>query len=309
MSIDRNAPLTNFLGPRYWLIWPGIGLLWCISKLPYRLQVAFGKLIGIVIFKLSRRRRHIAEVNLKLCFPKEDSASRKKILHQHFESLGMLLIEMGLSWLAPTSKLKKLVRIEGLEHLEQAQAKGKGVILLIAHFTTMEIGGQALGLYTPFHFMHRRNENPLLAAIMERGRKKAEEEMIAHDDVRTMLKTLKKGHAIWYAPDQNYGHKGCVMAPFFDIPAPTNPATARIAAISGAALVSYYTHRLPDGSGYRLTIMPALEHFPSGDIETDTIRINQLIEEQVRQQPEEYLWVHQRFKEKEGDKKIIYAEK
>jgi len=296
MPIQRHASLYHFIAPRYWPIWLGIGLMRGIVLLPYRWQSLIGTAFGRLACRLAHKRRHIASVNLRLCFPELGDAERQQLLRRHFEALGMLIIEMGISWWASPQRLKRLVRIEGLEHLQAALAQGHGVILLIAHFTTAEIGGQALGLYTPFHFMHRRNENPLIAAIMEHGRKKTDEEMIAHDDIRTMMRALKQGHAVWYAPDQNYRHKGSLMTPFFGIPAPTNSATARIARASGAPVVSYYTHRLEDGSGYRLTIQPALEHFHTNDIAADTRRINAVIEAQVREQPAEYLWVHQRFK-------------
>ena len=306
MTVKRLEPLGRFLAPRYWPLWCGIGLMRAVTRLPYSWQTAIGTRTGHLIRILARNRRHVARVNLELCFPELDSTQREALLRKHFESLGMLLIEMGLSWWAPPERLKALVKIEGLEHLQQALAQGRGVIMLIAHFTTAEIGGQALGLYLPFDFMHRRNENPFIAAVMEHGRKKTVDEMIEHTDVRTMLKKLRAGHAVWYAPDQNYRHKGHVMAPFFGVPAPTNSATARIAMISGAPVITYYTHRLEDGSGYQLTILPALADFPGGDIEKDTCRINQVIEEQVRRQPAEYLWVHKRFKNKRGTGTDIY---
>jgi len=307
MSDCRHPPLYHFTAPRYWPVWLGIGILRCIVLLPYGWQTKTGTAFGRLAYRLARKRRHIAYVNLRLCFPDLSEIQRQQLLRQHFEALGMLIIEMGISWWASPQRLKKLVQIEGLEHLHKALAQGKGVILLIAHFTTAEIGGQALGLHVPFHFMHRRNENPLIAAIMEHGRKKTDEEMIAHDDIRTMMRALKQGHAVWYAPDQNYRHKGSLMTPFFDVPAPTNSATARIARASGAPVVSYYSHRLEDGSGYRLIIQPAIEDFPSDNLEADTRRINQVIETQVREQIPEYLWVHQRFKARDPGEKDIYA--
>jgi len=307
MPIQRHTPLYHFIAPRYWPIWLGIGIMRCIVLLPYRWQTVIGTALGRLACRLARKRRRIASINLQLCFPSLSQAQQQQLLRQHFEALGMLIIEMGISWWASPKRLNKLVRIEGLENLHQALALGKGVILLIAHFTTAEIGGQALGLHVPFHFMHRRNENPLIAAIMEHGRKKTDEEMIAHDDIRTMMRVLKQGYAVWYAPDQNYRHKGSLMTPFFGVPAPTNSATARLASASGAPVVSYYTHRLEDGSGYHLTIQPALKHFPSGDIEADTRRINAVIESQVREQIAEYLWVHQRFKARDPGEKDIYA--
>lgn len=308
MSSQRCPPLYHFVAPRYWLIWLGIAVLRSMVLLPFRWQTVIGTRLGRLAMHLARRRRRIAEINLQLCFPELDKQQRTILLRRHFECLGMLIIEMGISWWASAEQLHRLVRVHGLEHLHQAVAAGHGVILLIAHFTTAEIGGQALGRYIPFDFMHRRNENPLLAAIMEHGRKKTPEEMIAHDDVRTMMRALKQGHAVWYAPDQNYRHKGSLMTDFFGTPAPTNSATSRIARATGAAVVSYYTHRREDGSGYDLYIQPALEDFPSADIAADTRRISAIIEDQVRRQPAEYLWVHQRFKPRDRAARNVYEE-
>lgn len=310
MNLERCTPLYKFIAPRYWLTWLGLAILRCITFLPFRWQTVIGTRLGRLAMTVAKRRRAIAAINLQLCFPDLDNTQRNELLIKHFEALGMLIIEMGISWWGKPETLKKLVQIDGIENLIAAKKKGRGVILLIAHFTTAEIGGQALGLHTPFHFMHRRNENPLLAAIMEHGRKKTINEMIAHDDVRSMMRALKQGHTVWYAPDQNYRHKGSMMIDFFGVPAPTNSATARIAQATGAPVVSYYTHRLEDGTGYRLVIQPALEGFPSQDIEIDTRRINALIEGQVREQAAEYLWVHQRFKPiNKHDPDNVYARK
>lgn len=227
------------------------------------------------------------------------------MLKKHFESLGIMIIEVGLSWWTSADKLGKLATIRGLEHLENALASGKGVILIAAHFTTLEISGPMLSTFIPVYAMYRRHENPLINHVMERGRKRHLKNIIPRDDIRTMLRTLKNGEVVWYAPDQGYRGKQSVIAPFFGVPATTNGATSRIAKASGAAVLPLVTYRLEDNSGYLLIISPPLENFPSEDTARDVARINQVIEAQIIRHPEQYYWVHRRFKPT-GDLPDVY---
>ena len=201
-----------------------------------------------------------------------------------------------MSWWATEKQLQKLVSIDGLQHLQDALQGGKGVILLSAHFTTLEIGGRLLALHAPFHVMYRKHKNPVIEQVMRKARIRNFEKAIPRKDLRTLLQSLKQNLPVWYAPDQDYGAKHSIFAPFFGIPAASITATSRIARMSGAAIVPFFQTRLPDNKGYRLTLYPALQDFPGEDIEQDTRRINQLIETAIREQPAQYLWVHRRFK-------------
>jgi len=269
--------------------------------------MACGRLLGRSALLLARRRRAIADTNLQLCFPDLNEVQRRTLLRRHFESFGIGLIEVAVSWWTPDSRLRSLGRIDGLEHVHEALRRGKGVILLSAHFTSLEIGGRLLALHLPFHVVYRPNENPLVEAVMRRARERRFDKAIARDDIRGMLKSLKQNRAVWYASDQNFGHKHSVFAPFFGIPAATNTATARIAKISGAAVVPFFAERLNDGTGYLLRLLPALDNFPSGDIGADTKRINRLIEDQVRRAPEQYFWMHRRFKDRPSGNPDLYT--
>lgn len=302
---DSSRP-TKYIGPRYWLTWAGFGLLWCVNHLPFRQEILIGKWLGRLLYHTIHRRRRIAKVNLRLCFPDLSESQRRQILKKHFESLGIMIMEIGLSWWAPTDKLKKLIRIEGLEHLKDALASGHGAVLLAAHFTTLEISGPMLSLFIPVYAMYRRHENPLINHAMELGRKRHLKDIIPREDIRTMLRTLKNGEVVWYATDQGYRGKQSITIPFFGIPATANSATSRIAKASGAAVLPFVTYRLDDDSGYLLKISPPLEDFPSASPEQDALRINTIIEGQILECPEQYYWVHRRFKRRDKASQDVY---
>ncbi len=285
--------MLPLLKPRYWLLWLSLCFLWSLTRLPHRWRLAVGRHIGHLGYRLAHRRRKIADINLKLCFPELNETERKKLLWQHFESLGMGLLEMLSAWWLPDSRLKPLGHIEGLEHLHTALAEGKGVILLSAHFTLLEIGIRFLTMYTTIHGAYRQHENPLIEHFMKKSRESHAEKAIPRDAVREMLRSLKQNKALWLATDQNF-EQG-VFTPFFGIAAATNTAASRLAHISNAKVVPFFMQRIAD-QGYKIILQPALENFPSGDKEQDALRMNQLIEEQVRKAPEQYLWVHRRFK-------------
>ena len=304
--MKNTPPATRFLGPRYWLIWAGFGLLWSINHLPYSWQMISGKWLGRILYYLLVRRKRIARINLRLCFPDLSAQERQAILKRHFESLGIMVIEIGLSWWTSAGMLKQLVTIEGIEHLEKARAGGKGAILIAAHFTTLEISGPMLSIFTPVYAMYRRHENPLINNAMEHGRKRHLKDIIPREDIRTMLRTLKNGEVVWYATDQGYRGKLSVLAPFFGVPATANTATSRIAKASGAAILPFVTYRRDDNSGYLMKISPPLEDFPSDDPEKDALRINKIIEAQVIEHPEQYYWVHRRFKLRDKRSHDVY---
>ena len=285
--------------PRYWGYWLLVAMLWALSRLPLGVLRLLGTGIGDLFHALGRRRRHIARVNVDLCFPQLSDAERGRMVREHFRSVGVALFETALSWWGSDARLRKLVRIEGLEHLEQALGQGKGVLLLSAHFTTLELAGRLLALHHPFAVMYRPHENPVIECLFSDNRNRHFERAIRRNDVKGLLKALKQNQVVWYAPDQGKGGKNSVIAPFFGEPAATQTGTHRIARVSGAPVVPFFGFRTPDGH-YRLVVKPALEDFPSEDPLTDTTRVNQVIEAAVREAPEQYFWAHRRFKKREG---------
>lgn len=285
-----------------------VGLVKAAVRLPYRQALAVGGLLGRAIMRLAPRRVRIARINLALCFPELSAAEREDLLRRHFRALGIGVLETGMAWCLPDERLRGLIaETAGLHHLQQARAAGKGVILLSAHLTATELGVRLLNLLTPIHPMYREHENPAVRAVMHASFKPHFQAVIPRDDVRGMLRSLRGGHAVWYAPDQNYSRANRVFVPFFGVPAATNAATGRFARMGDALVIPYFAHRLSGARGYRLELMPPLDDFPGASDEIDTARINDIIEAQVRRAPEQYLWVHRRFKTRPKGERDLYG--
>jgi len=306
VATDHDTPHdTPLKAPKYWPSWAALGLLHSTVWLPHGFRMTLGAALGRLYLRMGERRRRIAETNLGLCFPELSAEERDRLLQQHFESLGKGLMELAMAWWASDRRCLKGARIEGREHLSRALHTGRGVILFSAHFTTLELGGRLLNLLypeLPFHGMYRPNENPVLDRVMHRQRSRRILHPIPRDDVRTMLRSLKKGEVVWYASDQNYGHKNSVFAGFFGIPAATNTAVSRLAKRGDAVLLPFFPYRLADDSGYVIEISAPLEGFPSADPRQDAIRLNRIIEGWARRAPAQYFWIHRRFKDRpEGE--------
>ncbi|PTU73444.1 lipid A biosynthesis lauroyl acyltransferase [Pseudomonas mangrovi] len=304
--MDSPAFKAAYLHPRYWLLWLGLGLLWLLTLLPYRVLMALGRLLGGLLYRLAGSRRRIAERNLELCMPELDAAARARLLRENFASMGMTFFEMTIAWWWPAERLRRLGRFEGLEYLHKAQAEGQGVILMALHFTTLEMGGGLLGLEQRAYGMYRPHKNPVFDFIQRRGREQRLEGVIERDDVRGMLKMLRAGATIWYAPDQDYGPKQSIFVPLFGIPAATVTATSKFARLGKAQVIPMTQMRLADGSGYLVRIHPPLTDFPGASEEEDCRRINGLIETAIGQCPEQYLWAHRRFKTRPPGEPKLY---
>ena len=286
----------RLLAPRYWLTWAGLGLLRVMALLPFRLMIPVGTALGAVLRRLPIGFVKTARRNLELCFPELSPRAREQLLDRHFASLGIAVLEIPLAWWLSPARLARLVHIEGAEHLRAALARGRGVILLTAHFTPMEMAGRALVSVAPVSFLYRPTKNEVLAYALRRFRCRYGGQGIARDDIRAFITALKNNECVWYAPDQSYRKKGAQMVPVFGIPAATNTLTSRLARMTGATVLPYFLQRLPGTQGYRGVIHPPLENFPSDSPAADTERFNHMIEAQVRAAPEQYLWIHRRFK-------------
>lgn len=273
----------------------GIALLKLLSKFPLSIQYKLGRYLGVFLYYSMAKRRHIVYVNLSLCLPQLSSAERKSLCKKVFIENGIGIFETGLAWWGKSDQFKNLVTFDGIEHVNQALAKGKGVILLGAHYSTLDLGGLLVSMHFPIHAMYRPHNNATLEHYIRQGRLKCLSSLIDRSDFRTVVKTLKKNEIVWYAPDQDFGPENSVYAEFFGFKAATLTATARLTKISKAAVIPIAHHRLDDGT-YKVEFFPQLSNFPSSDDAESAQQVNDAIERGIRIDLSQYMWMHRRFK-------------
>jgi len=296
---------TGFYHPKYWGIWLGLGLLRLLAFVPYRWKFSVGKGLGSILYTLGSKRRRLVKANLALCFPKKNASERQNLLKTHFDSLGISLMEMALVWWGDhktnheTAFERSIVTYIGENNLKQAQANGKGVLILAPHFTTLEVTGLFVSFLTNYHAVYRPHDNPFMDYVIAKGRSiqfsnGEKVQPVSNKNTRQMLKVLKAGNSMTFLPDQRYRSKGHVDVPFFGVMTKSNPATSKISKLTGCAVVPTFTRRL-ENNRYEVEFLPALENFPSGDDYADTLRLHQLYEAEIRRNPSQYLWVHNRW--------------
>jgi KDO2-lipid IV(A) lauroyltransferase len=306
MSSD-NFWTTKFAALRYAVAWVGVAGMRLVVLLPFRVQMGLGRALGRLAYACLSKRRRIAARNIDVCLRDLPAAERERIVKLHFESLGLSLVEMSMGWFGRIEAVRNRVDIEGAEHLENALKKGKGVILFSAHFTSFEFCWPALKSISPMLAgMYKWQRNPVMNRAMQRGRGRSYDVQISKDNVREMLRALRGNAVFWYASDQSYGGKGSVLLPFFGEPAMTNTAIGRIAKASGAAILPQYCRRLANDR-YVMSIGAPLEGVPSGDDVADTRALTRTLEEYIRMCPEQYWWIHQRFKGRPAPLPDLYA--
>lgn len=293
-----NAPPP--LGPRTWPSWSGIGLASLLARLPWPLQRTLGRGLGRLLHATWRSRRDVAARNLALCFPELDDAARARLLQHHFQALGIGLFEFARAWWGSVSPLQRGLVFEGLEHIEAARAAGRGVIIVSGHFTTLEACGRMLAGRVPLAGMYRPHGQPALEWAVLHGRLRYATRMFSREALRPAVRHLKQGGLLWFAPDQDTRRGDSVFVPFFGQPAWSLTSTHQLARMSGAVVLGFAHARRADG-GYTLRLSPPFEDFPTSDATADTARVMAAVEGMVRAAPEQYLWIHRRFKHRPDD--------
>ncbi len=303
--MSRASEQARLWLPQHWPMWIGLGLFRLAAALPWSVQRALARALGAFAYRLVPIRRRVTLINLRLCFPEKSETEIRALARAHYASLALGLFETCSAWWRPAAALPAH-RLVGREHLARAIAAGRGVILLTAHFTTLELCARMMSEQFPLAVLYRDPNNPVVAAQMRRQRERHSSRAVHFDDLKGLIRTLRAGYAIWYAPDQGKRTKQTEILPFFGVPAITNTATGKLAEMTGAAVVPYFARREPDAS-YTLTILPPLENFPTADGRADATRVNDLIAENVRLAPEQYFWVHKRFKGRGPGYPDVYA--
>ncbi len=273
----------------------GILLLKFSARMPMPSLQFIGKALGSLVYWIFPYRKQVALVNIGLCFPEMTEKERRQLAYRHYQSMGMGIFELAAAWFKPNEAVQKFTRIKGLEHLQAVEESGRGVMLLTAHFTTLELYGRVFLMQRPFSCLYRKPNQPVLAREMTHIRKSRMRRVIHMDEVNELVRALRDKEIVWYAPDQGKKIKYSEVLPFFGVPAVTNTATGRLARMGKAAILPFFGYRLPDGN-YQAEIFPELTDVPSKDPATDAIRVNQMIEKMIRMAPDQYFWLHKRFK-------------
>ncbi|MBX6391836.1 MAG: lipid A biosynthesis acyltransferase [Burkholderiales bacterium] len=282
----------------------GLFVVWLLRLLPFPVLKQVGKGLGLVLYAAAKERRRIARINLRLCFPELDERQRERLVRAHFKAAGRGLLERGILWWSSADRIRRLVRLEGKEHFEAV--RDRPVILLAPHFVGMDMGGVRFSIDHDCASVYGPQRNKVANRMLLRGRTRfGNARLISRKEgVRPIIATLREGWPLYYLPDQDFGPRNAIFAPFFGIPAATLTALPRIARIAGAAVVPFVTRQTEDG--YVARFYPAWEGYPSGDIEADTARMNAFIESLVREMPEQYYWLHRRFKTRPPGEPSLY---
>ncbi len=283
-------------------MWIGIALLSLCAWLPFRLRMAVGALLGLFTWLVGRERRYITAVNIALCFPELSAAEQSALVRRCFIENGIGMIETATGWMRPPSHFQHLLTMTGTEHFDAALAKGHGVLLLGAHYSTLDFGANLLSVSYPFAITYRAHKNPLFDAFMLRGRNTYCNGVFDRKDIRGMYKHLKHNKILWYAPDQDYGPDQAVYVPFFGQTAATLTAASRIATFNASQVVLVRQHRDTRNKRYTLEFSSLSPPLPTGDEVFDATTINAAIDQAVRQEPSQYIWMHKRFKTQAGGK-------
>lgn len=310
--MSRNRVLqphfkASFLLPKYWLTWLGVFILYSISWLPFKMQLAMGRMLGRLIFKVASKRKHVALTNLRLCFPDKSESELQGILKKNFENTGIALFETGMGWWWPNWRVARKVKVTGAHHITDAQAQGNGVLVLGMHNLSLEMCARGAGIDNPLVVFYRPHNNPLMEFFQHRGRGRSNKYMLGKRDVKGLLRALNDKDACAYLPDQDYGRNKSLFVPFFAVDkTATTTGTLIFARKKNTKTVMMIPRRNADDSGYTLEVSAPLDNFPTDNDEQDLIKVNQELEKAILVQPEQYMWLHRRFKTRpnENDKSL-----
>ena len=283
-----------------------VAALWLLACLPYRSGLRLGSALGGAAYYLARERRGIVQRNLELCFPEKSALEREQLARDNFRASGRAVVETALSWFGGAQVTLIPVTVHGEQHLRDAFEENERLILMSGHLMCLELIGRLLPERIAINAMFKpMRKKPVLNRTMLAARQRNLTGATSKDETRALLRSIRDGVPIWYAGDQDYGRKHSVFAPFFGVPAATITALSRMARMGRATVVPMFFFREPDGS-YLIEFQPALKGFPSGDEVEDAKRMNEIIEDAVRRYPEQYLWMHRRFKRRQDPNASLY---
>ena len=297
---------NNFFHPKYFPTWILVFLMRLSVFLPFSTQVFFGKIIGKLLYPIMSELRKVAYTNISNCFPEKRQSQVTTMVKRNFEAVGISFFETANAYYASDSKIKKTLTIENEYFFTNALKKEGGIILLCSHFMPLMLGSRALLIKHKIANVYRPQNNKMFDQIMVNGYQKNGAVMIKNTDTRSIVKALSNSLPIWYAPDQDLGINNSIFAPLFGIQTATASATARLAKNNNTRVIPYSFVRTDQG--YKMTFQEPLDNYPSGDAFNDAKITNQILEKQILKNPEQYLWIHRRFKTRPEGESDLYPD-
>ncbi|MDO8330024.1 MAG: LpxL/LpxP family Kdo(2)-lipid IV(A) lauroyl/palmitoleoyl acyltransferase [Fluviicoccus sp.] len=308
--MNPSAFSLKLLHPKYWPVWLlAVPLLVLAACLPWPVQQRMGRGLGWLVWRVIGQRRRDTETNIALCFPEKSPQEQADMVRDIFRNAGISIFETANAWLRPIGYYDRRVTIEGLAHLQQALQQGRGVLLLGAHYSFVDLCGLLAMRYFPIDTVYRPQNNAALEWLIVRLRRRIYQYQIDHDNMRLLIRALKENHVVWYTPDQDFGLKQGVFAPFFGVNAATLTSPRRLQKINRSPVLFVHFRRAGLDERYEMLITPPLEDFPTEDITADATRINQVLETLIRRSPTQYMWYHRRFKTRPPGETMPYPRK
>ncbi len=303
-----RAPFhAGLVHPRYWPTWLGLGVVALISVLPRPLVRALGRGLAVLMWRFSGRRRHIASVNLALCFPEMDASTRDRLLREHFRITAQCFLDYGMLWFRGPGVHTRRIRLTGEAHYRACREAGRPVIILAPHAPALDFGGLRMSQLHDGVSFAKPMKNPVVEWINHRSRTQYSGDIFARaQGLRPALRHIRRGRFFYYLPDEDLGPEHSVFVPFFGVPKATLPALGRLAKLTGAAVLPSLSIYRPDEDVYEMRLEPPMADFPSGDVRQDARRMNEAIEAVVRRDPAQYLWTLKFFKTRPAGEGNVY---
>jgi len=281
-----------------------VGLLWLLHWLPLRWLRALGAGLGRLLYRFGRERRGVVLTNLRLCFPELGEAEREALARRHFVAFAQSALDRSLGWWAPQDRLERIIRIRGIEHL--TERGDRPTIMLCPHFVGLDAGATRISMYLTACSVFSQQKNPVFNRLLYHGRTRFNPALLLSrkEGMRKIVKSMKDGYPFYYLPDMDFGPRESIFSPFFGVQAATIPALSRLVRLTGARVVPCITRQVADG--YEVELRPAWDNFPGASIEADTEFMNRFIESEVLNMPEQYFWLHKRFKTRPAGEQRFY---
>jgi Kdo2-lipid IVA lauroyltransferase/acyltransferase len=286
----------------------GIALGRLLCRLPLSVQRSLARAAGSAAYRLARRRRRIAETNLKICFPEWTPGQRAAVTRKFFQQFSAALMDLFWLWHRPKEAILQRVSMQGLEHLEQAEKQSAGALIILApHFLGIDAGGTRLQIDRALVCLYSNQSVPAIDRWVIQGRSRFQQATLVsrREGIGRLARLLRSGTTAHFSPDMDFGRDGAVFVPFFGEPAATPTSLVRLARMANATVVPMVTRITPEG--YEARFYPGWRYSESDDLQASVAALNQKIEGWIREDPSQYLWTHRRFKTRPPGAPSVYS--